>query len=110
MSKNKKIKPVQRRYKVLKLVCDYCGEERYYIIPCPHCGEPLSCKETLSLTADEIQELLAKGNDIEGLQHIKELADEDFSTDTSDDDLDTDLKGISPDEIDVMFDPDDWGL
>ncbi len=108
MSK-KKIQAVQRKYKVLKLVCDYCGEERYYIIPCPHCGEPLSCKETLSLTADEIQELIAKGNDIEGLQHIKELSEEEFSTEEKAE-LDSDLKGISPDEIDVMFDPDDWDI
>ncbi len=97
-----------RKYKVLKLVCDYCGEEKYYIIPCSHCGEPLRCKETLELTSDQIQELLDKGIEIEGIQHIKELNVDDFSTQEKDES--NDLKGISPDEIDLMFDPDDWGL
>ncbi len=100
-------KVVTRKYKVIKLSCEYCGEEKYYIIPCPHCGEPLSCNTTLEMSLDEIQELLAKGVDIDGLQHIKELGEDDsFNPNEPTEDL----KGISPDEIDMMFDPDDWGL
>ena len=96
-----------RKYKVLKLVCNYCGEEHFVIVACPHCGEPLDYKETLVLEYHEIRDMLDKGIDIEGLNKFPEFKEDDFSTGESGLDASNPL---TPEDIDALFDSEDWGL
>ncbi len=108
-----KIKTTEKKFRVLVLQCPDCGEEKYYIVVCDHCGETLEYKETKLLTYGEIKKLLAEGIEINGdLSAIMGEEEDDFDVpseakkQTTDDDVE--LPPLDESELDDLFDSDDF--
>jgi len=101
----KKIKkPVAKRtFNVVKMVCENCGEEVYYVLSCNHCGEQLVFSESLNLTQDEIKQLINEEDaDFKGnLEQLK------ISDDDGDDDdisgVSNDLGTLAEEELDDLY-------
>lgn len=93
--KDGKIAP--KKYSVIKLACENCGEEVYYVLSCQHCGGDLGFKEAMQLSQTDIKKLIEEedadfkgnidkleledqemGGDIEGVSDIGALEEEEL--------------------------------
>ena len=106
-----KIKTNEKKFRVLVLQCPDCGEERYYVAICDHCGATLEYKETKHLTLDEIKALQADGIEIYGDINQILTDDDDFdipgtSESTTDGEV---IPPLDDDEMNELFDSDEFG-
>jgi hypothetical protein len=86
MAKKTDTKIAPKKYSVIKMACDNCGEEVYYILTCHHCGGDLAFKEAMELTQAEIKNLIENDEaDFKG--DLKKVL-------ISDDETDDDVEGI----------------
>ena len=51
-------KAAPKKYSVVKMTCENCGEDVYYVLSCQHCGGDLVFSEALSLSQSEIKKLI----------------------------------------------------
>ena len=96
-----KDKNSSKKFRVLKFMCPNCGEEKYYIIFCDHCGESLEYSGTELLTLEQIQQRIDEGVDIVGADKLLALMDEDIDMT---EDLDSEIGSLDADELDGLFD------
>lgn len=75
-----------KKYSVIKLACENCGEEVYYIMTCHHCGGDLVFKEALELSQADVKRLIEE-EDAEFKGDVKKVL-------ASDDETDDDVEGI----------------
>ena len=96
---------VKARFHVIKLKCNYCGEERYIVFFCEHCGENMTVAEVLDLTFDQLKELMRHEN-VEFYGHPDRVSQ--LVSDVTGDDpflkQDTSVGSLSPSELDTLYD------
>jgi hypothetical protein len=76
-----------KKYHVIKMACENCGEEVYYILTCNHCGGDLVYQESLELSQSEIKRLIEE-EDADFKGNVDQLK-------SADDDVEDDIEGVS---------------
>lgn len=54
--KDSKIAP--KKFSVIKMTCENCGEDVYYVLSCQHCGGDLVFQEATMMSQSEIKKLI----------------------------------------------------
>jgi predicted ATP-dependent serine protease len=88
----------QKEYTVIKMTCENCGEDVYYVFACHHCGEYLSFSEAKPMTKEEIKTLMEEeGKEVKG--DIKPI----LATGDEFDDVDSDVGSLEVEEVDDLY-------
>lgn len=88
----------QKEYTVIRMICDNCGEDVYYVFACVHCGEYLSFSKSEKMTKDQIKKLMEEeGKEFRGdIKAILGDRDEFDSVDNS-------IGSLEVDEVDELY-------
>lgn len=88
----------QKEYTVIRMVCENCGEDVYYVFACTHCGEYLSYDKSEKMTKDQIKSLMEEeGKEFRG--DIKAI----IGTRDELDRVDNSLGSLEVDEVDELY-------
>jgi len=95
-TKKSQVEKVEEKFTVIKMICDNCGEDVYYVFACSHCGQYLSFDTATQMSKSEIKDLMEEeGKEFRG--DIKAIVG-------NTDEFDTPAVGsLEVDEVDELY-------